>query len=458
MVPQDTVLFNDTIYYNIAYGRPEATRDEVEGAARAASIHDFIASLPDGYDTTVGERGLKLSGGEKQRVGIARTLLKDPPILMLDEATSALDTGTEREIQDSLRAMGHRAQRHRHRAPAVDGDRRRPDRRARGRPHRRAGLARGTAGARRQVRGPLAAPAVRSGRGFPRRRGPTRHDDERRSGARRALRRRGHRDGPGTMSGARWWPRVAVDAWRGETVRLGGMTIDVPGTRRERLSVVAGNLRIHRLFDRLAKPGATVIDVGANIGYNAIRAGLRVGPTGRVVAVEPTPDTLVVLRRNVAASGLSNIVVEPIAAGRGAGEREFFVRGPNSAVNSLFPDSRYAHVTSVLRVPVMPLDDVVEGTADLVKIDVEGAELDVLEGMPRLLGGADVAVVVEWDPTLQRMAGYDGDALPRWFLDRGWRLQAVSHLATRALTADAVQAMTARLTRTTRLVELLARR
>jgi ATP-binding cassette subfamily B protein len=106
MVPQDTVLFNDTIWYNIAYGRPEATREEVEAAARAASIHDFVAALPQGYETMVGERGLKLSGGEKQRVGIARTLLKNPPILLLDEATSALDTGTEREIQDSLRAMG----------------------------------------------------------------------------------------------------------------------------------------------------------------------------------------------------------------------------------------------------------------------------------------------------------------------------------------------------------------
>ncbi|MFN4158461.1 MAG: ABCB family ABC transporter ATP-binding protein/permease [Gemmobacter sp.] len=106
VVPQDTVLFNDTVYYNIAYGRPEASRADVEAAARAAKIHDFIASLPEGYETKVGERGLKLSGGEKQRVGIARTLLKDPPILLLDEATSALDTQTERDIQDSLRDMG----------------------------------------------------------------------------------------------------------------------------------------------------------------------------------------------------------------------------------------------------------------------------------------------------------------------------------------------------------------
>ncbi len=106
VVPQDTVLFNDTVRYNIAYGRDGASQAEIEAAARAARIHDFIVSLPQGYDTMVGERGLKLSGGEKQRVGIARTLLKDPPILLLDEATSALDTETERDIQASLRGLG----------------------------------------------------------------------------------------------------------------------------------------------------------------------------------------------------------------------------------------------------------------------------------------------------------------------------------------------------------------
>lgn len=102
IVPQDTVLFNDTVYYNIAYGRPSATPGEIERAARLAQIHDFIIALPDGYNTTVGERGLKLSGGEKQRVAIARTILKDPCILLFDEATSALDTHTEKEIQASL--------------------------------------------------------------------------------------------------------------------------------------------------------------------------------------------------------------------------------------------------------------------------------------------------------------------------------------------------------------------
>jgi ATP-binding cassette subfamily B protein len=106
VVPQDTVLFNDTIRYNIAYGRDGATQAEIEAAAAAAQIHDFIVTLPDGYDSKVGERGLKLSGGEKQRVGIARTLLKNPPILLLDEATSALDTGTEQEIKGALARAG----------------------------------------------------------------------------------------------------------------------------------------------------------------------------------------------------------------------------------------------------------------------------------------------------------------------------------------------------------------
>ena len=105
VVPQDTVLFNDTIRYNIAYGRPGATQDEIEAAARYAQVHDFVMSLPDGYDTKVGERGLKLSGGEKQRVAIARTILKNPRVLILDEATSALDTRTEQEIQIALRAV-----------------------------------------------------------------------------------------------------------------------------------------------------------------------------------------------------------------------------------------------------------------------------------------------------------------------------------------------------------------
>ncbi|HVZ02793.1 MAG TPA: ABC transporter ATP-binding protein/permease [Dongiaceae bacterium] len=108
IVPQDTVLFNDTVEYNIGYGRPGATRAEIETAAHLAHIHDFVAGLPDAYATKVGERGLKLSGGEKQRVAIARTILKSPPILLFDEATSALDSRTEREIQSNLTEISRR--------------------------------------------------------------------------------------------------------------------------------------------------------------------------------------------------------------------------------------------------------------------------------------------------------------------------------------------------------------
>jgi ATP-binding cassette subfamily B protein len=108
IVPQDSVLFNDSIGYNIGYGRDGSSQAEIEEAARGAAIHDFIVSLPDGYGAQVGERGLKLSGGEKQRVAIARTLLKNPPILIFDEATSALDSRTEAAIQDTMRAVAAR--------------------------------------------------------------------------------------------------------------------------------------------------------------------------------------------------------------------------------------------------------------------------------------------------------------------------------------------------------------
>ena len=138
MVPQDTVLFNDTIRYNIRYGRWEATDAEVEEAARLAQIDDFIRMSPHGYETEVGERGLKLSGGEKQRVAIARTILKAPPILLLDEATSALDSHTEQEIQDALERVSQQPHHAGDRAPALHHRRRRRDHRARPRRDRRA--------------------------------------------------------------------------------------------------------------------------------------------------------------------------------------------------------------------------------------------------------------------------------------------------------------------------------
>jgi FkbM family methyltransferase len=260
------------------------------------------------------------------------------------------------------------------------------------------------------------------------------------------------------MVDALMFPRTALDAWRGETIRVAGARFEVPGPRRIRLSVVAGNLRIHRLLDRLVEPGTTVVDVGANIGYNTVHAARRTGPRGRVIAIEPTPDNLEVLRRNVADSGCTNVRIEPVAVGRAAGSRDLFVRGDVSAVNSFFPVSCYAHVTSVLPVPVVPLDELVDGDVSVVKIDVEGAEVEVLEGMTRLLAAPRVALIVEWHPLLQQMAGFAPDALPRWLLQRAWRLQAASHLAVRSLGAADVPAATARLLKLRRPVELVVTR
>lgn len=260
------------------------------------------------------------------------------------------------------------------------------------------------------------------------------------------------------MTNAHDWLRSALDALRGVPVRVGGMVLEVPGTRAERLSVVAGNLRIHRLLGRWVRPGMTVVDAGANVGWNAVRAARLVGAAGRVVAVEPTPDTLAVLLRNVAACGLSTIEVAPVAAGRAAGTAELFVRGGVSAVNSLYPESRFAQVTQVLQVPVVPLDALVEGVAGVVKIDVEGAELEVLAGMERLLAAPGLVLIVEWDPVLQAMAGLEPDALPRWLLARGWQLQAASHWAVRELQAGEVAGLAARLARRHGVVELVARR
>ena len=159
VVPQDTVLFNDTILYNIRYGRPDATDEEVREAARMAQIDGFIRALPEGYDTMVGERGLKLSGGEKQRVAIARTILKGPPILILDEATSALDSHTEKEIQDALDVVAREPHHARHRPPALHHRRRRQHPGAGRRPAGRAGHARRAAGEGRPLRLPLEPPA-----------------------------------------------------------------------------------------------------------------------------------------------------------------------------------------------------------------------------------------------------------------------------------------------------------
>src|SRR5690606_25250839 len=126
----------------------------------------------------------------------------------------------------------------------------------------------------------------------------------------------------GRAASAFSYTRAAADAWRGRPVRMAGVRVSVPGPRRIRLSVVGGNIRIHRLIDALARPGSTVVDVGANIGYNTLYAARRVGPEGRVIAIEPSPDNLAVAASNVDAARLSNVILRPVAAGRSPGRRD----------------------------------------------------------------------------------------------------------------------------------------
>lgn len=250
------------------------------------------------------------------------------------------------------------------------------------------------------------------------------------------------------------WP--LAQACTGERVTVAGARVHVPGPPRIRVSVVAGNIRLHREIDAAVRPGATVVDVGANIGYNTVYASRRVGPAGRVVAVEPAADNLRILRDNLAVNALDNVVVHAVAAGRAREVRDLFLRGDVSAVNSLFAESVYAAVTGIEKVSVVPLDDLVEGDADLVKMDVEGAELDALAGMARLLRNPRMQLIVEWHPRLQEAAGNAASALPRFLLERGFTLHAASHTRVTPLAARDVDAMAARLRRSGHPVELIA--
>jgi FkbM family methyltransferase len=254
------------------------------------------------------------------------------------------------------------------------------------------------------------------------------------------------------------YTRSLAQACVGTHVNLGGGRVRIPGPLPIRLSVVAGNMRLHRLMDRAIRPGAIVVDVGANIGYNTVYASRRVGPTGRVVAVEPAADNVRVLRENIAANTLENVIVHAVAAGRAHELRALFLRGQVSAVNSLFPESVYATVTGVEQVRVAPLDDLVEGDPDLVKIDVEGAELDVLAGMTRLLRRSAIRLIVEWHPGLQQAAGYEADALPRALLGHGFALHAAWHTHVMRVNSGDIDGVASRLRRAGRSVELAANR
>jgi FkbM family methyltransferase len=249
-------------------------------------------------------------------------------------------------------------------------------------------------------------------------------------------------------------PPPLLQSCRGETVSLDGLRLRIPGPLAIRASVLAGNVRMRAIIDAVVRPGATAVDVGAQIGVIAAYAAQRVGPSGRVVAIEPAQDNLDVLRENLRANNLEQVVVAPMAAGKRRETRRFYLRGDVSAVNSLFPDSCYSSVTDVASVEVAPLDDLVKGDVDLVKIDVEGAELEVLEGMPRLLAQRSMSLVVEWHPALQRAAGYAPDALPGFLLDAGFDVQVVRHISVRTVRAGDIAALAARLLRAQRAVEL----
>jgi FkbM family methyltransferase len=252
------------------------------------------------------------------------------------------------------------------------------------------------------------------------------------------------------------WP--VIQACVRSHVDVAGARVRIPGSRSIRLSVVAGNIRLHRLLDAMVRVGATVVDAGANIGYNTVYAARLAGRSGRIVAVEPAADNVAILRENIAANALENVTVHQIALGRTHETRDLFLRGDTSAVNSLFQPSVYAEVTAVERVAVAPLDDVVDGYADVVKIDVEGAELDVLYGMQRLLQHRAIQLIVEWHPLLQEAAGYEAGALPGFLLERGFDLRAASHTRVHRLTSGEIPSMAARLRRSGHPVELVATR
>jgi FkbM family methyltransferase len=250
----------------------------------------------------------------------------------------------------------------------------------------------------------------------------------------------------------------ALQALTSPRVSLAGMQVMLPGAIPLRLSMVLSNVRMQRLFDTLIQSGDTVVDVGANIGYNTLYASQRVGPTGRVYAFEPTQDNLVYLYANLLQNHLTNVAVLPFAA---AGERkplQFYIRGNASAVNSLYADNFYHPITRIDEVLAVPLDEIIAGTPSLVKIDVEGGELAVLDGMSRLLQSPNMRLIVEWHPTLQAAAGFPPDALPKRLREFGFQLDAISHFGSARLTESGIQTLCDQLLRKRSPVELLATR
>lgn len=243
-----------------------------------------------------------------------------------------------------------------------------------------------------------------------------------------------------------------------EQVRLGDLHLHVPGTLPIRLSVVLGNLRMQRMLAQWIQPGDTVVDVGANIGYNTLYASQLVGQSGHVFALEPAQDNLTILYANLFANRVQNVTVLPYAAGRTHAVKHFYLRGDVSAVNSLYQDNFYHPITDTVDVLTAPLDDLIATTPSLVKIDVEGGELEVLHGMTRLLTDRTLRLIVEWHPTLQQAAGHAPDALPKHLLSLGYSIQVVSHTTTTPLRQQDLSRITITLLRQRTPVELLAMR
>ncbi|MBX3002008.1 MAG: FkbM family methyltransferase [Caldilineaceae bacterium] len=250
--------------------------------------------------------------------------------------------------------------------------------------------------------------------------------------------------------------RPLLEAVVAQYVTLAGMRLHIPGSLPIRLSVVMGNLRMQRMLDSLLQPGDTVVDVGANIGYNTLYAAHRVGRAGRVYALEPAQDNLAVLYANLFMNHLTNVFVLPYAAGNRHEVKPFFLRGDISAVNSLFHDNFYAAITDTTEVLIAPLDDLIPSAPDLVKIDVEGAELDVLEGMKRMIKSPSLRLIVEWHPTLQQAADHAPDALPRYLLAHGFTLHMVTHTRSAPLDAEDLPGLTRQLLEKRSPVEILA--
>jgi FkbM family methyltransferase len=250
---------------------------------------------------------------------------------------------------------------------------------------------------------------------------------------------------------------LAQAAFSGRCAVRGRLT-EIPGPWKIRWSVIAGNMRMHRLMDDVVNPGDTFVDVGANIGYNTVYAQALVGPSGLVIAIEPAPDNLEVLQRQLETNAMLGVVVHGVAVGEQSEVRNLYLRGELSAVNSLFPEGCYGPVTEVTPVPVEPLDTLIPGKADVIKIDVEGGELDVLRGATRLLADPAVRLLVEWHPTLQAAAGYGPDALPRWLLERGFALEIAWHTQRAPLLLAQLPQAASYLSTRNQSVELLARR